>query len=98
MDSKTRAKLRSLANNVQSSVQIGKTGLTDGIISQIDMNLKAHELVKIDVLETAMENKQDILNKIVEVLGCEIVACIGRKIIVYKYSTLTKKHVLETDK
>lgn len=94
MDSKTRARLRSIANGVQPSVQVGKTGLTDGIISQLDMNLKANELVKIDVLETAIDDKKAIMDQIVNTLRCEVVACIGRKIIVYRYSTTTKKHVL----
>ena len=97
MDSKTRAKLRSIAQKVQPSVAIGKTGLTDGVLDQIDMNLKAHELVKIDVLETADMDKKAILDHICDELIVEPVCVIGRKIVVYKFSAKCKNHVLAKD-
>lgn len=94
MDSKTRAKLRSIAQNVSPSVSIGKTGLTDGVIDQINMNLNAHEIVKIDVLETADADKKALLNHICETLKAEPVCVIGRKIVVYRFSGKLKNHVL----
>lgn len=97
MDSKTRAKLRSIAQKVSPSVSIGKTGLTDGVIEQIDMNLNAHEIVKIDVLETADVDKKALLMQICELLKAEPVCTIGRKIIVYRFSGKCKSHVLSND-
>jgi len=94
MDSKTRAKLRSIAQGVSPSVAIGKTGLTDGVIDQIRMNLSAHELVKIDVLETADVDKKELMNEICDMLGAEPVCVIGRKVVVYKFSAKCKNHVL----
>ena len=94
MDSKTRAKLRSIAQNVSPSVSIGKTGLTDGVMEQINMNLYAHELVKIDVLETADVDKKALLTHICEKLKAEPVCVIGRKIVVYRFSGKIKNHVL----
>lgn len=94
MDSKTRAKLRGLAQKVQPSVSIGKTGVTDGVLEQINMNLYAHELVKIDVLETADVDKKAVLEFICEKLNCEQVCIIGRKIVVYRFSGKIKSHVL----
>ena len=97
MDSKTRAKLRSLAQKVSPSVAIGKTGLTDGVIDQIRMNLNAHELVKIDVLETADVDKKELMSTICDMLGAEPVCTIGRKIVVYKFSPKVKNHVLNAE-
>ena len=94
MDSKTRAKLRSIAQKIQPSVSIGKTGLTDGVMEQINMNLYAHELVKIDVLETADIDKKAVLTHICEKLQAEQVCIIGRKIVVYRFSGKLKNHVL----
>jgi len=98
MDSKTRATLRSIAQKVQPSVSIGKTGVTDGVLAQIDMNLTAHELVKIDVLETADIDKKALLSHICEVLKAEEVCVIGRKIVVYRFSGKCKNHVLAESK
>ena len=94
MDSKTRAKLRSIAQKVQPSVSIGKTGMTDGVIDQIDMNLAAHEIVKIDVLETADVDKKAVMTHICETLKAEPVCVIGRKIVVYRFSGKLKQHIL----
>ena len=95
MDSKIRAKLRSLAQKVSPSVSIGKNGLDEGVVEQINMNLNAHELVKIDVLETADADKKELLTQICETLHAEPVCTIGRKIVVYRYSGKAKSHVLE---
>lgn len=94
MDSKTRAKIRGLAQRVQPSVMIGKAGVDGGVISQIDMNLKAHELVKIDVLETADVDKKALLEQLAAELEAEPICTIGRKIVLYRYSSKCKNHVL----
>ena len=94
MDSKTRAKIRGMAQKVQPSVMIGKAGVDDGVISQIEMNLKAHELVKIDVLETADVDKKAILEQLATELQAEPICVIGRKIVLYRYSSKCKNHIL----
>lgn len=94
MDSKTRAKIRGIAQKVRSSVMVGKAGVDEGVISQIDMNLKAHELVKIDVLETADVDKKAMAEEIANVLKAEVVCVIGRKVVLYRYSSKCKNHVL----
>jgi len=94
MDSKTRAKIRGIAQRVQPSVMIGKEGLTDGVIDQIDMNLKAHELVKIDVLETADADKKLLAEEIAGQLSADVICVIGRKIVLYRFSSKCKNHVL----
>ena len=94
MDSKTRAKIRGIAQNVAPSVMIGKEGLTDGVIDQIDMNLKAHEIVKIDVLETADADKKLLAEKIAGELSADVICVIGRKIVLYRFSSKCKNHIL----
>ena len=94
INSKVRAKLRSLAQNVQPSVTIGKEGLTSGVLAQLDMNLKAHELVKIDVLENADIDKKALLEHLSIQLKAEPVCVIGRKVVLYRFSHSAKNHVL----
>ena len=55
MTSKRRAYLRSLANNIDAIFQVGKNGISDNFINQINDALEARELIKISVLETAPE-------------------------------------------
>ncbi|MGN1123425.1 MAG: YhbY family RNA-binding protein, partial [Eubacterium sp.] len=54
MTSKERAALRAKANPLEPVIQLGKEGISDNLITQIDDTLDARELIKIRVhLETA---------------------------------------------
>ena len=86
LNSKQRARLRSLASNLETMVIIGKDGLTENVLDLIDKQLFAHEMVKISVLEGAEETAKDYLHKTAEVLKAEEVCSIGRKFVVYKMS------------
>ena len=86
LNSKQRAKLRSLASSLDTMVIIGKEGLTDNVLDLIDKQLYVHEMVKISVLEGAEETAKDYLHKTAERLKAEEVCSIGRKFVVYKMS------------
>ena len=60
MTSKQRAYLKSLASNISAIFQIGKSGISENTIKQIDAALEARELIKITVLETAPEDIKSI--------------------------------------
>jgi len=60
MTSKQRAYLKSLASNISPIFQIGKLGLSNNTIIQINDALEARELIKITVLETAPDNVKSI--------------------------------------
>ena len=53
MTSKQRAYLRGLANNIDAIFQVGKSGISDVLLEQLDKALEARELIKVSVLETA---------------------------------------------
>ena len=86
LNSKQRANLRSLASNYDPMVMIGKDGLTDNILEQIDRQLFAHEMVKVSVLEGAEKTAKEYLHEVAEKLNAEEVCSIGRKFVVYKMS------------
>ena len=86
LNSKQRAKLRSYASSIDATMIIGKDGLTDNIIEQIEKQLFSHEMVKVSVLEGAEESAKDYLKVVAERLNAEEVCSIGRKFVVYKMS------------
>ena len=94
MDSKTRAKLRGIAQTISPSVMIGKDGVTDGVLDQLNMNLSAHELVKVDVLDSADVDKKQVLEYLANELKAESICVIGRKLVLYRFSSKCKNHVL----
>lgn len=87
LNSKERAKLRSLASKLDATVIIGKDGLNDNIITLIDKGLDAKELVKVSVLDSAELSAKEYLIESSEKLNAEQVCSIGRKFSLYRYST-----------
>ena len=87
MTSKERAQLRGQANTMQPILQIGKNGISDNSIKQIDDALEARELIKITVLETSGEDTREIAHEIASNVGAEVVQVIGSKFVLYRKST-----------
>ena len=86
LNSKQRAKLRSIASTISATTIMGKEGLTDTVLAQIDRELEARELVKVSVLETAECSAKDYLKETAEALKAEEVCFIGKKFVVYRRS------------
>ena len=84
--SKQRSYLRSLAHNVDPTVYIGKAGVTDNVIKEIDQCLEARELVKIKLQEGAELNAKTVANELAPSLKAEFVQAIGRKFTLYRQS------------
>lgn len=87
LNSKQRAKLRGIASTIDATTIIGKEGLTETVLAQIDRELLARELVKVSVLEGADANAKEYLQVASEKLSAEQVCFIGRKFVLYRFST-----------
>ena len=91
MTSKQRAYLRGLAQKIEPIFQIGKTGITENQIKQLEDALEARELIKITFLDTIPADKESIANEIAEKTNSEIIQIIGKKLTLYKKSTKKPK-------
>lgn len=94
MTSKQRAYLRSLASHLDSIFQIGKSGITDIFVEQINHALEARELIKISVLETAPSNTKILGEEIATKTNAILVQTMGNKITLYRARTKNSKIVL----
>ncbi len=94
LTSKQRAYLRSLATSCPAIMQIGKGGISENLIKTVSDALEARELVKLSVLENCSETPRDMLDKLCEALGAEGVACVGKKIVLYRESVENKTIIL----
>lgn len=86
MTSKERAGFRSLANTMQPILQIGKNGISDNTIKQVDDALEARELIKITVLETAGEGTRELAHEVASKVNAEVIQVIGSKFVLYRKS------------
>lgn len=91
MTSKQRAYLRSLANNIDSIMQIGKSAVTPELTESVREALEARELIKINVLKNCMEAPEELAQVLAERTHSQVVQVIGRKITLYKESKDKKK-------
>lgn len=88
---KQRSYLKSLANNIDPTFQIGKNGLSDNFIKQIEEAIESRELIKIKILQNSLLNPTDVANEIAEKIDAEFVQSIGSKFVLYKESKENKK-------
>lgn len=91
---KQRAFLRSLANDTETIMQIGKNGITETLVKTVSDALESREMVKLSVLETSPLAPRECMERLVPMLGCEAVQVIGRKIVLYRESKDNKKILL----
>ncbi len=84
LTSKQRAFLRSLANEIDTIVYVGKGGMSEQIIKQADDALTARELIKGKVLDTADISPREAAEHIAAATGCDVVQVIGSKFVLYR--------------
>ena len=86
LTSKERAELRAQANTLETTLMVGKGGVTDALIAETENQLESRELVKGKVLEGAMMTPREVSDALCEATGAEGVAVIGTKFIIYRFS------------
>lgn len=88
---KQKRHLRSQAHHLNPIFQVGKTGVNENMIEQIDEALEARELIKVSVLQNCMEDKNEVADALVQGANAELVQVIGNTIVLYKESRENKQ-------
>jgi RNA-binding protein len=86
LTSKERAELRAQANSLDTTLMVGKGGVTETVIAEADTQLTARELIKGKVLEGAFMTPREVSDAICEATGADGVAVIGTKFVIYRFS------------
>jgi len=77
--------LRGLAHGLKPNILIGQKGLTDSLIKAIDQELNLHELIKVKFNDfKEKDQKQAVMETIVERTGCSPVGMIGHTAVIYR--------------
>jgi len=96
--SQERSALRAAAHPLRPVVLIGDKGLTESVLKEIDLNLKAHQLIKVRVAGDDREARAAILETICETLSCANVHHLGKTLIIYRPDPDTHAPVLRARK
>lgn len=86
LTSKERADFRAQSNTLETTLMVGKSGVTEAVIAEAENLLTARELVKGKVLEGALMTPREVSDAICEATGAEGIACIGTKFVIYRFS------------
>ena len=81
-----RKELRIRGMSIKPTVQVGKSGLTDGIVKEIDEQLEKREFIKIKMLQSMGPSKRwkDEVVEMAERLKAELIEIKGGTILLYR--------------
>lgn len=82
--SQERSALRAAAHPLRPVVLIGDKGLSESVLKEIDLNLKAHQLIKVRVAGEEREGREAMLETICDTLSCAVVHHLGKTLIIYR--------------
>lgn len=83
--------MRSEAHHLKPIFQVGKSGVNDNMITQVNEALEKRELIKISILQNCLEDKHTISEQLQRGTKAEVVQMIGNNIVLYKESQNHKR-------
>ena len=86
LNSRQRAMLRGLANSLDTIFQIGKGGVTENTVKQVDGALEAREIIKLRTLETSPLTSRAAADELAEKTHSDVVQVIGSRFVLYRES------------
>ena len=95
LTSKQRAQLRGLASTLDTIVHVGKDGIGDNLVKQVDDALEARELIKGRVLENSMYTAREAAEELAVATRSEVVQVIGSKFVLYRMQHNKDKRKIE---
>lgn len=78
--------LRARANHLQPIFGVGKEGLSDNWLAQLDGALDRRELIKVNILQNADVTTDEVKNFIESKTNIQVVQTIGRVLVLFKVS------------
>lgn len=90
LNSRQRAQLRAMANGYDTIFQIGKSGITEQTVKQVNEALEARELIKLRILETSPKTVRETADELSLLTSSDVVQVIGSRFILYKESQNNK--------
>ncbi len=84
LNGKQRRYLRALGHHREPVVQVGKEGLSEGLVAALDTALETHELVKVKLGAAAGADRRALGAAVAEAAGGELVQVLGRTVLVYR--------------
>lgn len=82
--------LRKISHSHKPIFQMGKLGLTDVFIKQVDEAIEKRELIKFNILQNSSETIQDAAETIAEAIDALVIQTVGNTAVLYRPSSREK--------
>ena len=79
-----RKGLKTRAHKLEPVVIVGAKGLTDEVVKEIEVALKAHELIKVRAAALGRDEREHVLERILSRTKADLVQTIGKVFILYR--------------
>ncbi|MGA1866302.1 MAG: YhbY family RNA-binding protein [Thermoplasmatota archaeon] len=81
--------------SLKATVQVGKSGLTEAVVKELDEQLEKRELVKVKMMNAMgpSRNWKDDVEKIVGRLGADLLEIKGGTVLLYRKGTKKGVHI-----
>lgn len=83
---KQKGFLRSMGNEMDPILQVGKGGITEAVITQTDEVLEVRELIKCRVLQNCSDEPKSVAAELAEHVQADLVQVIGRNFLLFRQS------------
>lgn len=84
MDTSFKKSLKAQAHHLKPVVLLGAKGLTDPVVAETDIALKAHELIKVKINGAEKEDRIEMAHTLCQRLAAELIQMIGNTAIIYR--------------
>ena len=84
LTSKQRSVLRGIASTYETIFQVGKNGIQDTLITQVNDALRARELIKLRELDNSPYTAREAADEIAEKTGADVVQVVGSRFVLFK--------------
>lgn len=77
----TKKELKGKGTELKATMHIGKEGVTDGLVEELAIQMKAHRLVKVKVLASSSDKKKEMAEELATKVGAELIEIRGNTIL-----------------
>jgi RNA-binding protein len=81
---KQRRHLRALGQQLSATLHVGQEGVSEAVVRQADVQLEAHELIKVRVGDNAPEDRHATAEGLAHRTRAELAQVIGRTALLYR--------------
>lgn len=84
LNARQRARLKALAHALEPIIQVGKTGVQDAVIAEVNVALTAHGLIKMKINDPDRDEREQIGTAIAAATDAAIVQRVGKVVVLWR--------------